>query len=236
MPKHPPDLARLDAPKLDLARPAAEQIHQALHRGILDCTLPPGARVSENEVAARFGTSRTPVREAFTRLRDDGLILTLPSRGSFIARLSKSEIRGAQFLREAIECAVVAHLCTTGLTQEDDVEIQAALNAQERALAREDTLAFQDADDRFHAGLAAASGMARVAPVLGREKAALDRLRVLSLSEPAHRESLLADHAAVLTAIRDRRTEAAVTAMRSHLRRVLGTLAAMIADHGEYFD
>ncbi|KPP88066.1 MAG: transcriptional regulator [Rhodobacteraceae bacterium HLUCCA08] len=236
MPKTGPDPGALHLPALDLARPAAEQIHAALRAAILDCSILPGARLSESEIAARFGASRTPVREALTRLREDALILTLPSRGSFVSRLSERQIRGAQFLREAIECAVVALLAETGLDAPRDAALQATLDAQAQAIDRGDRPAFQAADDAFHATLSAATGIARLEAALGREKAALDRLRVLSLAEPAHMQRLCADHAGVLAAIRDRHPEAAIAAMRLHLRRVLGTLAQMIADHGEYFD
>jgi hypothetical protein len=69
-------------------------------------------RLSEAETGARFGASRTPVREAMTFLRDEGLIETIPSRGNFVTFLSESDIRSAQFIREALEVAAATASAT----------------------------------------------------------------------------------------------------------------------------
>ena len=96
------DASSLAVTPLDMSRPEAEQIASALKTAILNMQIAPGAMISENEVGQVFGASRTPVREAFAQLRDDGLILTWPSRGNYVSRLSENQIRGAQFLREEI--------------------------------------------------------------------------------------------------------------------------------------
>ena len=66
--------------RLDFNRPVVDQIYSALKSAILSRELFPGQAVSENEIGQSFNSSRTPVREALSRLRDDGLIVTLPSR------------------------------------------------------------------------------------------------------------------------------------------------------------
>ncbi|HCD85383.1 MAG TPA: GntR family transcriptional regulator, partial [Agrobacterium sp.] len=88
---------------LDLNRPAVDQIYAALKGAILARQLAPGQAVSENDIGQLFNSSRTPVREALSRLRDDGLIVTLPSRGTYVSKLSEQQIRSAQFIREALE-------------------------------------------------------------------------------------------------------------------------------------
>jgi DNA-binding transcriptional regulator YhcF (GntR family) len=70
-------------PDIDQDQPTAQQIHAAMKSAILSLALPPGTRLSEAETGARFGASRTPVREAMTWLRDEGLIVTMPSKGEF---------------------------------------------------------------------------------------------------------------------------------------------------------
>lgn len=74
--------------RLDFNRPVVDQIYSALKSAILSRELFPGQAVSENEIGQSFNSSRTPVREALSRLRDDGLIVTLPSRGTYVSRLS----------------------------------------------------------------------------------------------------------------------------------------------------
>ncbi|MGR3464547.1 GntR family transcriptional regulator [Limimaricola sp.] len=232
----PPGLADIKFPALDLDRPVAEQIFEAIKTAILTTDLPPGCLVSEAEVGARFGASRTPVREAFTQLRDDGLIITRPSRGNYVSKLSEHRIREAQFIREALETANVAQLCRTGIPAPILAEIEAALSRQAQHAAAGDDLGFQRMDDLFHSLLARATGFGRAETLLGREKAALDRLRVLALTERNHSERLLAEHREILDAILARDAEAADAALRAHLRSVLSLLSGMIDAHRDHFE
>ena len=96
--------------------PTTRTIYAALRREIVTLALLPGAKLSENELALRFGTSRGPVREALIRLGEDGLIDVLPQRGSFVGRLSLPAIERARFVREALEIAVVRRAATEGLS------------------------------------------------------------------------------------------------------------------------
>lgn len=152
------DASFRDVAPLNMARPAAEQICSALRAAILNMQIRHGALISENEVGQVFGASRTPVREAFAQLREDGLIMTWPSRGTYVSKLSEQQIIGAQFLREALESAVVERLCTQGLSQDSREKILAVLESQRIAVAAGEKLEFQQLDDRFHLLLAEATG------------------------------------------------------------------------------
>lgn len=231
-----PGFAAIAFPPLDLTRPAGEQIFAALKSAILTTDLPPGCLISENEIGQRFGASRTPVREAFTQLRTDGLIVTRPSRGNYVSRLSEARIREAQFIREALELANVTRLCERGLPDAVIGELTGILDIQGRAVAEGDTLGFQAQDDRFHTTLARATGFERAETLLIREKAALDRLRVFSLGDTDHMTRLLEEHRAILDAIRGRDTDRAVEAMRTHLRSILSALSSLIAAHTDFFE
>lgn len=226
----------MSAMPLDLSRPAAEQILAALRSAILENRLEPGILISESEVARSFGASRTPVREAFTRLREDGLVITLPSRGTYVSKLSETEIRGAQFIREALELAVVTRLCETGLPNQHRMLIEKILNAQKNALESDDSAMFKLEDDKLHIALARAAEIGRLEAQLIREKAVLNRLRVLSLNDHAHLTGLYSEHCAVYEAIIARDANSATELMRQHLQRVLTTLSDLHKEHDEYFE
>ncbi len=223
-------------PGLDFNKPAAEQIFDALRTAILLADLEPGRLISENEVGQIFGASRTPVREAFAHLRSDGLIVTRPSRGTFVSKLSERQIRSVQFIREALEIATVNRLCELDISEESDREIRETLAAQERALNDRDPIAFQTHDDNFHAALAEATGFDRINDLLMREKIALDRLRVLSLHDMGHKSELYKEHRAIYQAIRNKDIKAAASYMQHHLRRVLATLSDLRDEHQPYFE
>ena len=90
----------------------AAQVHDVLMERILDMELPPFQELSEARLAAEFGVSRTPVREALARLARRGLVDILPQRGTIVSPLSHDRIAKSRFIREAlaIERQEIAHV------------------------------------------------------------------------------------------------------------------------------
>ena len=93
--------------QLNPTQPVNQQIYRILRRDIVHCLIPPGTPLSEKEVSVRFAVSRQPVREAFIKLAENGLIQIRPQRGSYVNKISLSQVRNGCFVRQAIECAVV---------------------------------------------------------------------------------------------------------------------------------
>lgn len=83
------------------------RVYAWLRQGILDVTLVPGAVLPESDVAMRFGTSRTPVREALLRLAEEGLIEIRPQRGTYVSRMRLDRLEEALFVRAAVEGAIL---------------------------------------------------------------------------------------------------------------------------------
>ena len=80
------------------------QVYRKLLREIVTCVAEPGQSLSEKEVAAALGVSRTPVREAFLQLAEDGLVVISPQRGTAVAKISTRQVRQAQFTRCLVCC------------------------------------------------------------------------------------------------------------------------------------
>ncbi len=97
----------IDNAALRLAEPIVPQIINRLRQAIIELRLEPGQPLSEKEIALLYGVSRQPVREAFIKLAEAGLVQVLPSRGTYVTKISVKEVLNARFVREAIECAVV---------------------------------------------------------------------------------------------------------------------------------
>src|SRR5436305_1999373 len=83
------------------------EVYARLRDAIVAAELEPGRRLSENELAAWLGVSRTPVREALVRLRDDRLVEIVPQLGTYVSRIGVQAVADAQFIREALECAAI---------------------------------------------------------------------------------------------------------------------------------
>ena len=91
-----------------LARPATvgNKVFEAMRQAIIQLQLRPGDPLSEAEMARQFGVSRQPVREAFIKLAEVGLVEIRPQRGTSVVMISRREVENARFIREALEVAV----------------------------------------------------------------------------------------------------------------------------------
>ncbi|MXN66322.1 FCD domain-containing protein [Stappia sp. GBMRC 2046] len=213
--------------------PVGPQIYAILRERIIHNELPPGTRVSESEIAANYSVSRQPVREAFIKLSEEGLMDVRPQRGSYIRKISTSAVMDARFVREAIEADIVRLV-----TEKHDESLDAKLKGQlalQREAASKDANRFIQLDELFHRTLAEAANKSGVWAMVEGLKAQMDRVRYLSLFKfPMHQ--LLEQHEAIAKAIARRDPVAAETAMRMHLREILKDLPAIAEEKPELFD
>ncbi len=206
--------------------PILRPIYARLRQDIVALRLMPGTKLSENELAHQFGTSRAPVREALIRLVNDGLIEVRPQRGSFVTRISLRAMDEARLVREALELAIVRRAAERGIPEGVRAALQASLAGQ--AAARDDPEAFTHLDDAFHRGFAEGAALVGVWAIIEREKAQFDRIRFLSLPAVTPVDVLIEQHEAILAAVVARDPGRAEDAIRTHMREVLriaGTLA-----------
>ena len=204
---------------------ASARIHEALRERIVSLELPPGSVLPEKEFAESFGVSRTPVREALLRLGEEQLVDIYPQIGTFVAPIRVSVVLDAMVIRDALErFAVRAAAARAG-----EAEI-AALNAnlarQRSAAASGDIAAFHSADEAMHQLIANIAGHPNIWRVVKREKANVDRMRLLSLHLAGRFETVIAEHARIVKALREHRPDAAEAAMQAHLGRVAPSLEA----------
>jgi DNA-binding GntR family transcriptional regulator len=210
----------------------ARAIHAVLRQDIVSLRLPPGARLSENELAERFGTSRAPVREALIRLVEDGLIEVRPQRGSFVTRISLAAMESSRFVREALEVAIIRQAAGKGIAQAAQAHIEATILAQIDTHGAPER--FTQLDDLFHRAFAEAAGLAAVWAIVEREKAQFDRVRFLSLPSTTPVEVLVQQHRAILAAVLARDPAAAEQAMRAHLTEVLKITRRVAEQYPDY--
>jgi GntR family transcriptional regulator, rspAB operon transcriptional repressor len=199
------------------------QVYGVLRQAIIGARLAPGRGLSEKDLAALLGVSRTPVREALSKLADDGLITILPQAGSFVAPLSYAGVADAQYIRELLECGVVSDLARR-IVPADLAALAALIVRQKQAVADGDLIRFHALDEEFHRTLALLSGHPSVWNAVDQAKMQIDRVRRLSLPDPGRPAVAIVQHEAILAALAQRDVRAAGTAMRRHLREVLKIL------------
>ena len=219
--------------QLDLDGPIGPRLRQILRARIVSCDLPPGARISEAEIAGAYGVSRQPVREAFIKLREEGLLKVRPQRGTVIARIDLQAVLDSRFVREATEADIVRKLAAAGdPALVEELERQLGIQA---GVPRNSAADFIGLDELFHRTLAEAAGHRTVWSLIEARKLQFDRVRFIT-SATFPTEKLLAQHRAIVDAIAARDAEAGEAAIRTHLREVLGHLPEVTVAHPEYFE
>jgi DNA-binding GntR family transcriptional regulator len=214
---------------------ARGQIYALLRDAIVSAELAPGRQLSENELASLLGVSRTPIREALQRLRDDRLVEIVPQLGTFVTHISEDAVADAQFVREALECSAVRAAALRARDQ-DLAGLEAIIRRQEASREAADFDAFYVLDDELHHALCDLSGHEIAWSLSQRAKGHLNRVRRLSLPEPGYLMEMISEHRAVVAAVAARDPDAAEHALRHHLRMVLSTLPAIRAQHPDYFE
>ncbi|WP_029008318.1 GntR family transcriptional regulator [Azospirillum halopraeferens] len=219
----------------DSGEPVARRVYRALRHAIVAMQFRPGQPLSEQEVATRLGVSRQPVREAFIKLSEAGLVTIRPQRGTFVVKISVRQVMDARFVREAVELAV-ARKAGEGLPPAVLAELRANLEAQHDAAAERRHDRFLELDEAFHRALALGIGCEYAWRVVEETKAQMDRVRYLSLPDATPLDRLIVQHGMVVDAIAAGRPDEAEMAMRMHMREILTSLPELERRFPDLFD
>jgi DNA-binding GntR family transcriptional regulator len=228
-----PDLAAQVS--LDSHEPIGAQIFRALRQAIFVGQMVPGTPLSEKEVSDMFHVSRQPVREAFIKLAEAGVLQVLPQRGTFVRKISPRRVREGRFIREAIETAV-ARMAAESITDDQLLQLGENLRDQKLAAKVNDTARFLALDEAFHYSIAQSIDCIAAWETIQDIKAQMDRVRYLSLPEVSPLDLLIRQHAKIVSALRAHDPAAAEQAMRAHLREILVSLGPVAARNPDWFD
>ncbi|WP_448320068.1 GntR family transcriptional regulator [Streptomyces sp. CO7] len=216
-------------------RNTRQLVYELLRARIVGLELSPGAALSENDLAAELGVSRTPVRESLILLGEEGLVDVYPQLGTFVSRIRPQAVASAQFVREALELAALRDGVAQA-TERDVLELRALLAGQAEADRRGDPETFFRLDEEFHARLMAVGGHGDAWSVVGHAKAHLDRARRLSLPLEDRITLLVQQHTDVVDALERGDEGGADSALRGHLRQVFADVETIRDRHPELFD
>lgn len=210
------------------------QIRSFLRRDIIAGRLPPRTMLSEQELSARFGVSRTPIREALIKLSEENLVEIYPQYGSFVAPITLRDVFDSQFAREALECAGVEK----AVEKIDDLQgeqLRRVLDRQRALLRRGEQEEFFRADEDMHALIMTIAGHSTAWHYVENAKAQMDRVRYLAMSIPRKRSLVFEEHLAVADNLLARNKTGAVEAMRAHLRGIFRSIEILTAEKNNYF-
>ncbi len=219
---------------LNPTQPVNQQIYRILRSDIVHCLIPPGTPLSEKEVSVRFDVSRQPVREAFIKLAENGLIQIRPQRGSYVNKISLAQVRNGCFVRQAIECAVVrraAGMITAGQLY----QLEQNLNQQRTAIERKQINDFFELDDAFHQKLADIAECQLAWDTIENIKATIDRVRYMSLDHVSPPEMLLEQHLSIFHALEKGDADGVDLAMTRHLQEISESVQLIKQENRDWF-
>lgn len=208
------------------------QVYKLLRDKIIQGELAPGARISEAEISKVLEVSRQPVREAFIKLRNDGLVEVRPQRGTFVTKIHVNAVSDARFIREAIEVEIIRLLAES--CQADQIRLLRENIAEQRRASTVDVEKFFNLDEAFHRLLADFAGKGTVWDVIGRLKAHFDRVRYVSSShKPLDR--VIDHHVEIVNALEKHDAQQAEQVIRDHMREVLIDLPQIMKQQPDIF-
>lgn len=213
---------------------AAALIYQTLRRDIVSLHRKPGDPIVEKDLAATFGVSRTPIREALLRLATEHLVEIAPQSGTFVARIPLNALPEAIVIRRALEEFSVKSAARDA-SRSQIALLDANLERQRETVATDDQDAFHEADEDFHAKIAEAAGYPGIWTVVQQVKLQVDRYRHLTLPQPGRMARLVEEHAEIVRAIRDHDAERAVAKLGLHLDGLVDGLDEFPSRNPEYF-
>lgn len=192
----------------------------ALREGIRVGRYVPGQRLVETDLAAEIGVGRNSLREAFASLASEGLLVIEPHRGASIRRRTRTEVAQLYDLSEVLE-GLAARLAATNITRPGNAESLSAAVDREQAAASGSGNQRIDEAARFHDAILAIADNPRLTELVA-------NLHILTFSfqlrhsqltgSEAIGETSLAEHLAVVEAIRNADPQQAEIAMRTHIR------------------
>lgn len=221
--------------RLTERRTSVDEVFDYLHDQIVSLGLRPGDKISEADIAARFGISRQPVRDAFSRLANLDLLLIRPQRATEVKRFSMREIEKSRFVRASIEKEVLERasaLCDAA----GAARLDGALKDQDQAVQARDVESFGTLDYEFHNTICEIAKVGFAFDVIMTEKSKVDRLCLLGLSKEQRLPDLMTDHERIAGAIKTHDADLAVEIGMFHLSRLDETIERITETNANYFE
>ena len=216
---------RLQPIRLDAYKPLREIVSDALRQAIRDGLLPPGERLMEIPLAEELGVSRTPIREAIRILEQEGLVVMIPRRGTYVADMSLKDVTEVFELRSILE-ELAAELAAERITNEEIEALEQHLVEIGNYMNENNLDKVVQADILFHEILYKASRNDRLVEMINNLREQTLRFRTLSMSQTGRLAKTWDEHRQLVEAISDRDVERARQIARIHMEESEKTLLA----------
>ena len=192
-----------------------EKILENIRDAIVAGTLKAGSRVSEPELAERYGISRTPIREAFRQLESEGYLTVIPRRGAVVSEFSPRDVEEFYAIKSIMEGYAARRACDN--LSEKDLDRLQAINDKLAELAKTgDIKNFFKVHNGFHELFIKASDNEKLRELIAGLVTKFQRLRFTSLSLPGRMAISVQEHEKIIDAFRKKDADLAETLVRKN--------------------
>ena len=207
------------------AIPIREQVADIIRKMIVNGELKADQQISEREISQMLMVSTTPVKEAFRVLQSEGLLYSIPRKGSYISKLSRKNILQTVFMRGALE-GVAAFFAARNATYNEIMIMEEALNCagelvDKVQLTSEIAVRLTENNNLFHSTLRSASKNTYLVGLIDNMRSIDQSIRSVALTSTID-ECIRAqkEHLAILKAVKEQNSEKAEQLINAHVRRV----------------
>lgn len=204
------------------ALPLAERVYRSIRDAIATGALPPRGQLRERDLADSLGVSTSPVKSALQRLEAEGMVVTEPRRGTWVA-FAPGKLHEMGLIRAALE-GVAARLAAGRMDDARLAALRATLEALRRATDEHAVAAIADANDAFHEQILQAADNLFLANAVRSLRGYYQMTRNRMLFVPLQAEQAMREHQAIYEALRLRDAAGAEAVMRAHIARSVDTL------------
>jgi len=226
--------ARLVVEPLDVTYSLRDKVYEALKQAIMSMNIyatRDELRLDERQLSADLGVSRTPIREAISRLEQEGFVRVVQRRGVFVVRKSKREILEMITVWAALE-GMAARLVTLHASDEEIAELRRMFTTFENNQLRAHIDEYSETNIRFHTKLLQLSRNELINQIAANLFAHMRSIRLTTIGENDRVERSIIDHMHIIEALERRDTEQAENLARQHTL----DLAEHVQNNVQYLD
>ncbi len=222
----------IEAPKDGVS--VGEYVYETIKKNIVNLNIEPGDRISEKDISDTLNVSRTPVREAFIKLSNEGLLYVLPQRGTYISHIDLDVVEEARFIREGLEIAVIK-LATKKFPQEYLEELERNLELQKNYIKEKAFVKFLEIDEEFHKTIFKGCNKERTWNIIQQLNTQYKRIRLLSFIADIQWTKVIEQHQQLIRAIKEGDEEEAQKVLSNHLNKLLVEQHDIKKKYPQYF-
>ena len=213
-----------------------EVAYESILNDILKLKFLPGEKIQDKTLMEQLNISRTPIREAILRLKNDGLMMTVPQSGTYVTKISLSSALNARFVRQSVERSVVSEAAGK-MSKLDLLDSRTIISKQQIAAEEQNAVDFFYLDNDFHKLFYAATDRLQVWDWLENLSLQLDRYRFLRIQQTnMPLDELIKQHTEILDAVEAHDIKFAEKKAFNHLNLMLSEKDKLIAQFPDYFE